>query len=431
MSALTSLALTDVRCFKGTQEALLPRITVLVGENSAGKSTFLGCARTIARVANLRQRLRTSRDWDDLSDGNHFDEPPFRMGSFTHIARSGATAFALEASLEGHCYDRVSVAYGEGPTGEPREQALKLGLSAETGCGQSFSITRLSPPGAGSDEIWRVAGPDFEFDVRQSSVSYRQFSTWLSRAVRRGNLPHDGARVLLKKGTKDVEPEMLRMFPRFVQFFRESGRFPGSKHLLRTAVNDPDGWRRRRVFSSNPFGTIDPAELDKIREMGDRLDLFKELDVRHSAAGGYEVRTNASGTSADLIDVGFGVQSVLPVLQTIAAAPEGATLFLQQPEAHLHPRAQAALVQLIVERRNRLVVETHSDHIPDWLRIAVMSKQLRSADLGIVYFHRSKDRQSTELYNLRVDEQANIVDAPLGFREFFLDETERLLGFHQ
>ena len=42
MSALTSLSLTNVRCFEGTQQARLPRITVLVGDNSAGKSTFLG-----------------------------------------------------------------------------------------------------------------------------------------------------------------------------------------------------------------------------------------------------------------------------------------------------------------------------------------------------------------------------------------------------
>ena len=41
MSRITSLALTDVRCFAQTQRTGLPRITVLVGENSTGKSTLL------------------------------------------------------------------------------------------------------------------------------------------------------------------------------------------------------------------------------------------------------------------------------------------------------------------------------------------------------------------------------------------------------
>ena len=80
MSALTSLSLTNVRCFEGTQQARLPRITVLVGDNSAGKSTFLGCFRALAKLTSL----------EDLKDENHFDEPPFGMGSFATIARSGA-----------------------------------------------------------------------------------------------------------------------------------------------------------------------------------------------------------------------------------------------------------------------------------------------------------------------------------------------------
>ncbi len=430
MSALTSLALTNVRCFEGRQEARLPRITVLVGENSAGKSTFLGCAHVLTRLVNLQTWNRTLSEWEDLNDENHFDLPPFALGSFSTIARTGATTFALEATFSDHCYERVSVVYDEGPTGEPRERKLSLTLAAETGSGQSFSVARRESPN-NDEETWRVTGPGFEFDVRRSSVSYRQFSTWLSRSVRRGNLPHDGEGVLLRKRTSDVTPETARMFSRFVNFFRRKGRFPTCEHLLFAAANDPAGWRRERSYSSNPFGPVDLADLDRIGEMGKELGLFNELDVRRGPVGGYEVRADASGQSLNLTDVGFGVHSALALLQTIASAPEGATLFLQQPEAHLHPQAQAALVELVAARRNRLLVETHSDHVADWLRIAVMSKRVPFEDLGIVYFHRSKDRTSTDLHGIRVDEQANLIDAPAGFRDFFLDETERLLGFRK
>ena len=431
MSALTSLALTDVRCFAGTQQGSLPRITVLVGENSAGKSTFLGCARALTKVANLQTWNRDLRDWEDLSDENHFAEAPFGMGSFATIARSGATTFALEATLEDHCYDRLTIVYDEGPKGEPRELSLKLTLTAEGGVGQTFSVTRVESPNSGNEEVWRVTGPSFEFDFQQSSVSYRQFSTWLSRSVRRGNLPHDGEAALLRKRTHDVTPEAVRMFAGFVNFFRQGGLFPVPKNSLRTATNDPSGWRRKRTYASNPFGPIDPAELDEIREMGRELRLFGDLDLRRSPAGGHEVWASISGSSFNLVDVGFGVQSALPLLQALASAPAGATQFLQQPEAHLHPQVQAALVRLISTRKNRFLVETHSDHVPDWLRIAVMSNQVDASDLGIVYFHRADDRTRTELYDIRVDEQANLVDTPVGFREFFLDETERLLGLRR
>ena len=422
MSALTSLSLTNVRCFEGTQQARLPRITVLVGDNSAGKSTFLGSLRALAKLTSF----------DDLNDENHFDEPPFGMGSFATIARSGAATFSLAATLQGHCYDRIRVVYDEGPNGEPRERELELGLAADRGEGPTFKVTRLDRSGNGDEEMWRTTGPNFEFAFQQSSVSYRQFTTWLSRSVRRGNLPHDGNPALLSKRTGDLTPQAVGMFAGFVNFFRQHDRFPPAEQRLSLATNDPVGWRRSRAFEANPFGrAVDDAAFEKIRELGRELGLFTDLDVRHGRGGEYEVWADASGEAYNLVDVGFGIQSVLPLLLTIASAPEEATLLLQQPEAHLHPQAQAALVRLIAARRNRLLVETHSDHVPDWFRIAVMSKQVDSRDLGIVYFHRSDDRASTVLHDIQVDEQANLGETPPYFRRFFLDETERLLGFRR
>ena len=422
MSALTSLSLTNVRCFEGTQQAQLPRIAVLVGDNSAGKSTFLGCFHALAQLASL----------NDLSDENHFHAPPFKMGSFETIARSGAAQFSLEATFEGHCYDRLRVVYDEGPNGEPRERELELALTADRGEEPTFKVTRLDRSDDIHEEMWRVAGPNFEFDFEQSSVSYKQFSSWLSNSVRRGNLPHDGNPTLRRKRTGDLTPEADRMFARFVNFFRQRNRFPTADKSLSVRSNDPVGWSREREYRSNPFGRmVDSAVLDGIRALGTKLGLFNELEIRRGPAGEYEVWANASGESYNLVDVGFGIQSVLPLLHTIVSAPEGATLLLQHPEAHLHPQAQAALVQSLASSSSRFLIETHSDHVPDWFRIAVMSKQMDSRDLGIVYFHRSDDRASTVLHDIGVDEQANLGETPPYFRRFFLEETERLLGFRR
>ena len=84
---------------------------------------------------------------------------------------------------------------------------------------------------------------------------------------------------------------------------------------------------------------------------------------------------------------------------------------------------------MIASRRNRLLVETHSDHIPDWFRIAAMAGKVDKNDLGIVFFCRTDGGASTVLHDIRLDKQANLVGAPPRFRAFFLDETQRLLGF--
>ena len=422
MSRITSLALTDVRCFAQTQRTELPRITVLVGENSTGKSTFLGCVRIIAHLSDLV----------DLSDNNPFDDPPFSMGRFETVAHSGASKFAIEATFEGHRYDRVRVVYDRGPGGEPRERELELSLSAEWGQRGVLRVTRPGLPQSGSPEMWRVAGPKFEFEFPQSLVSYRQFSTWLSRLVRFGNLPHEGDTTLWRKRTGEASPEADRMFSGFTNFFRRGDFFPGPEHRLPIAADDPNGWPREREYASNPFGKrFDEATLERIVALGKRLNLFSSLDVRRGRGGTYEILVNASGEEYNVVDVGYGIHGVLPLLHAIASAPKEATLLLQQPETHLHPQAQAALVRVVAQRGHRLLVETHSDHVPDWFRIAVMSGDIDPHDLGIVYFDRVDGGGSTILHDIRVDDQANLIDTPPGFRQFFLDETERLLGFRR
>ena len=422
MSRISSLALTDVRCFAGTERTGLPRVTVLVGENSTGKSTFLGCARVIARLTAFA----------DLTDKSPFDDPPFFMGGFETIARSGASEFAIEATLEGHRYDRIRVVYDRGPGGEPRERELELSLAAESGQNGVFRVTRPRSPRSGAPEMWRVTGPGFEFEFPQSIVSYRQFSTWLAVSVRRGNLPHEGSTTLWRKRTGNASPAADRMFSGFTNFLRRGDFLPDPEQRVPVAADDPNGWPREREYASNPFGkSLDEATLQRMVALGKRLNLFSSLDVRRGLGGTYEIWVTASGEDYNVVDVGFGIHSVLPLLYTVASAPKEATLLLQQPETHLHPRAQAALVRLVAQRGHRLLVETHSDHVPDWFRIAVMSGDIDPHDLGIVYFESIDGGASTVLHDIRVDDQANLIDTPPRFREFFLDEAKRLLGFRR
>ena len=69
----------DVRCFQGTQRGHLRPITLLVGENSTGKTTFLGCYRILHRVLS-KQDVNINEQLD-------FNEEPFSMGSFHDIVR--------------------------------------------------------------------------------------------------------------------------------------------------------------------------------------------------------------------------------------------------------------------------------------------------------------------------------------------------------
>ena len=168
--------------------------------------------------------------------------------------------------------------------------------------------------------------------------------------------------------------------------------------------------------------------LEELQELGRRLRLFDNLELRRGPQDRYEIWADASGDLHNVVDVGFGVQSAMPLLQAIDEAPDGATLLLQQPESHLHPSVQARLVDLLVRSGRRLVVETHSDHIPKWFVICLQAGKVSPDDLGILYFERSEDLTSSSVFNIGFDEDGNPVGEPPGYRDFFVSETLKFLG---
>src|SRR5881396_1662040 len=75
----------------------------------------------------------------------------------------------------------------------------------------------------------------------------------------------------------------------------------------------------------------------------------------------------------NLVDVGYGVSQALPILVDTLQRPAADEVFLlQQPEVHLHPRAQAELGSFFVSqagKKRRFVIETHSDYLVDRVRM--------------------------------------------------------------
>jgi len=104
---------------------------------------------------------------------------------------------------------------------------------------------------------------------------------------------------------------------------------------------------------------------------------------------------------------------------------------LQQPEVHLHPSAQAALGSLfctVAAQGRQLIVETHGDHLIDRVRMDVRdgTTGLNPEDVSLLFFERAE--LEVRIHSLRIDEAGNVLDAPPGYRQFFLEETNRSIG---
>ena len=252
------------------------------------------------------------------------------------------------------------------------------------------------------------------------SHAIRSIAAYLSRFF---PLPRSDRRAWLPTLYDLVPVAPLRSKPkRTYDPVRETAS-PDGEHIpmlmMRLDRNDKSGWNLLH---------------DEMVDFGKESGLFSDIKVRshgRQMSDPFQLQVKVrSGSYANIVDVGYGVSQSLPIVVDVRSERQ-CVFLLQQPEVHLHPRAQAGLAELFVESfrqsRNRFMIETHSDYIVDRIRILVRRQVIRPADVSILYFEPRGN--SVKIHNIRVDRYGNINGAPDGYRDFFLTETDRLLGF--
>ena len=178
-----------------------------------------------------------------------------------------------------------------------------------------------------------------------------------------------------------------------------------------------------------------PGFKESMEEFGKASGLYSKVSVRKLGSEGsdpfqIEVELPGGGGARNLIDVGYGVSQAIPIIVDCVSTDPGTTLLIQQPEVHLHPRAQAAMGsffgQLAASGRNRLVVETHSDYLIDRVRMDARDEQIKASDVMVLYFEQVKG--GVKIHPIEIDVSGNLSGVPAGYRRFFLDEQRRFLG---
>jgi predicted ATPase len=171
----------------------------------------------------------------------------------------------------------------------------------------------------------------------------------------------------------------------------------------------------------------------RLKAVGIEGHLFDSIHIHrfgNDEASPFEVQIEMKGGQRfPISNVGYGVSQVLPIVVEAIIQSKGARLLLQQPEVHLHPRAQAAVGDLIYtlvsEDQKRFVVETHSDFLIDRFRLAVARSESTITASVLFFSHIDRGNQVTEL---RIDDEGKYPNnQPAAFREFFVNEQLSLL----
>ncbi len=128
------------------------------------------------------------------------------------------------------------------------------------------------------------------------------------------------------------------------------------------------------------------------------------------------------------LNIGFGFSFALPVILAILTAKPGSLIIIENPEAHLHPRGQSRmgrLIALAVQSGVQIIVETHSDHLLNGIRVAVKQGKLDCSKTHIHYFTADKIQLQDLKYKISfaIDEDGGLERWPSGF----FDEWDKML----
>lgn len=426
--------LENYRCFRERQEARLAPLTLLVGDNSTGKTSFLAMIRALWDVA-YRNRVP------------NFKEEPYDLGSFDEIAHfrggRGGRATSFKCGFE--------VARSDIDTGIRTKKANRANNwsveFAKRGTAPLPVRRRLANKKGDlwaehrSDESEGAFGSprgDWEFDVPVRPAIEGDELLPMFMLFRLQDIPN----------MTDQDHKALR------QLVHSAGVFSFSPPLYAGAP-----------VRSKPHRTYDPARVARDPEgdyipmflanqyfegkkrwdhlvgalqcFGKEAGLFDEISVKplgkQSDPFQLQIRRFdglAKGPQRNLIDVGYGVSQVLPIVTELLRGDAPSMFLLQQPEVHLHPSAQAALGSLfcrIATWDRQLIIETHSDHLLDRVRTDVRdgTGSLKPEDVSILYFERG--HLDVRLHSLRVDHEGNVLGAPRSYGQFFMDEVKRSL----
>ncbi len=103
----------------------------------------------------------------------------------------------------------------------------------------------------------------------------------------------------------------------------------------------------------------------------------------------YVMQSRMGEESTNAINMGYGVSYALPVIVALLKAKKGDLLIIENPEAHLHPKGQRQIGELAAKAASngiQIMMETHSDHVLNGVRLAVRQKKIQPEQVGIHYF---------------------------------------------
>jgi predicted ATPase len=127
-------------------------------------------------------------------------------------------------------------------------------------------------------------------------------------------------------------------------------------------------------------------------------------------------------------NIGFGTNYVIPIITALLTAEEGKLIIIESPEVYLHPKGQSKigeLAALAASTGAQIIIETHSDHVINGIRVATKQKKILPENISMYYFERNHDDKErySNINKMNIDSDGRLDFWPEGF----MDEWDKNL----
>lgn len=423
--------------FRGFESTFLPLedINFFVGENSTGKSSILKLLGIFSSQGFWRYNI--------------FGEDETSLGRFSEIKTTNSSKDFFEVAL-----------MDEKEDAQEEVCAFKFRFIEHEGF-PLFKEIRYTDKNINCQAIIDGRVLKYRFQINFDDITFPDdklsfFKLWIDnnsslseKAFKRTNLEDSSLMQTLFqlqaliKLENDINNNLIKKTIRISR--------PGI--LNNTAWFAPTVAQPQKIYTQTPlvfnsYGNHTPSVLKQIllngdvrkilNRFGSDSGLFDDLNIinlQNEPEDSFELQVSFNRNNLNIMNVGYGVSQILPFIIESIARPDSSWIVSQQPETHLHPKAQAALGDFIHKSnqidKQKFVVETHSDYTIDRLRLRMnnnhdKNRSTNNISVQVVFFSRKGSSNTLDIIKIKEDGSYD-EDQPKDFRDFFIKEQLSLI----
>ncbi len=437
---IEQLTIENFKCFKREQTFDFGRLTVLTGANSSGKSTvihaILGAFQSeyFPLLFSPNGRFVNMGDFKEISNfhnpnniirlnfGINFQNNIINIETSWHENKKNRLPQLVGLTLKGENWIKLYNITWERGLSLPNINFNRIDIDLKRFKGNpNYNLTAFKEKliaFSKQQEIDYVVGDDEVLSIKNFTLkSIPRTYALQSDSI----LFKHFISILFLEPTSLIDIEDIN----FIGAFRQSPErtyFEKNKNDFKID-KDGGGYLDQIVEWKNN----NSSELKDLLKIMINLNLIKDIKPKRLSGGRFEilVKSVTSGLTTSLSNVGYGISQFLPIIVADLQLSDDSTLFLAEPEIHLHPSVQAKFGDYIVNQINNseknYVIETHSEYFLNRIRLAIVKGELKKEDVKIYFMENKGD--DTDVYDIDFKKNGAIKNAPKNYFKTYMTDT--------